>query len=68
MPGLSTSTSPGIGATSGTITFAALREAVVYGSVVASFNVEAFSLERLRSLDNAQIDARFAEFRRISQF
>lgn len=50
------------------VTFAALREAVVYGSVVASFNVEAFSLERLRSLDNAQIDARFAEFRRISQF
>src|SRR5436853_1299449 len=31
-------------------TFADLRRAVIYGSVVASFNVEAFSLERLRTL------------------
>ena len=50
------------------VTFEALRLAVVYGSVVASFNVEAFSLERLRSLTVEQIEARFAEFRRISQF
>ena len=50
------------------ITFDALREAVVYGSVVASFNVEAFSLERLRSLKFEEVEARFAEFRRISRF
>lgn len=50
------------------VTFEALRQAVVYGSVVASFNVEAFSLERLRSLTMEQIETRFAEFRRISQF
>ena len=50
------------------ITFEALKRAVVSGSVVASFNVEAFSLERLRTLTNAEIDARYAEFRRISQF
>jgi sugar/nucleoside kinase (ribokinase family) len=50
------------------ITFEALRRAVVSGSVIASFNVEAFSLERLRSLTNADLDTRYAELRRISQF
>ena len=50
------------------ITFDALRQAVVSGSVVASFNVEAFSLERLRTLTESDIDARRAEFQRISQF
>ncbi len=50
------------------ITFDALKKAVVSGSVVASFNVEAFSLERLRTLTNADIDARHTEFQRISQF
>lgn len=48
--------------------FEQLKRAVVSGSVVASYNVEAFSLERLRGLDNAQIDSRYAEFQRISQF
>ena len=50
------------------VTFDALKTAVVSGSVVASFNVEAFSLERLRTLAEADIDARYVEFRRISQF
>ncbi len=50
------------------VSFEQLREAVVYGSVVASYNVEAFSLERLRSLQFADVETRFAEFRRISQF
>ena len=50
------------------VTFAQMREAVVYGSVVASFNVEAFSLERLRTLRFEDVTARLAEFRRISQF
>ncbi len=48
--------------------FEQLKRAVVSGSVVASFNVEAFSLERLRGLDHAQIDARYGEFERISRF
>ena len=50
------------------VAFAALREAVVYGSVIASFNVEAFSLERLRSLRFEEVTARHAEFQRISRF
>ncbi|MEN9470480.1 MAG: Bifunctional protein HldE [Verrucomicrobiota bacterium] len=52
----------------GEVTFDALKKAVVYGSVLASFNVEAFSLERLKTVDSAQIETRFDLFRRISQF
>ncbi len=52
----------------GTITFGQLRKAVVYGSVLASFNVEAFSLERLRKLTQEEIDARYAMFKTMSHF
>jgi hypothetical protein len=52
----------------GEVTFEALKKAVVYGSVLASFNVEAFSLERLKTVDSAQIESRYDLFRRISQF
>jgi cytidine kinase len=50
------------------VTFEQLRQAVVYGSVMASFNVEAFSLERLRTLTQGQIDERFRMFKLMSQF
>ncbi len=50
------------------ITFSHLRPAVVFGSVLASFNVEAFSLERLRSLTSGDIDARYEMFRQMSRF
>jgi sugar/nucleoside kinase (ribokinase family) len=52
----------------GEITFEALKKAVVYGSVLASFNVEAFSLERLKTVDAAQISERYSLFQRISHF
>jgi sugar/nucleoside kinase (ribokinase family) len=52
----------------GPVTFADLRHAIVYGSVLASFNVEAFSLERLRSLTPADIESRYKAFRSLSQF
>jgi len=45
------------------VTFEDLRTAVVYGSVLASFNVESFSLERIQTLSRAEIDARFQVFR-----
>ena len=45
-----------------------LRKAVVYGSVLASFNVEAFSLERLRTLSRNEIEDRYRMFRLMSQF
>jgi hypothetical protein len=50
------------------VEFAALRRAVVHGSVLASYNVEAFSLERLKTVTQAQIAERFDTFHRLSQF
>jgi sugar/nucleoside kinase (ribokinase family) len=50
------------------VTFETLRKAVVYGSVLASFNVEAFSLERLRTLTLNDIEERYQMFRLMSQF
>lgn len=52
----------------GPVTFGQLRKAVVFGSVLASFNVEAFSLERLRTLTYNDIEARYSMFRMMSQF
>lgn len=45
-----------------------LRKAIIFGSVMASFNVEAFSLERLSSLGKDEIKARFSEFKRLTHF
>jgi sugar/nucleoside kinase (ribokinase family) len=47
---------------------ATLRRAIVLGSVLASFTVEQFSLERLRSLTADEIRARFAEARQLAHF
>ena len=52
----------------GTVSFESLRKGVVFGSILASYNVEKFSLERLRTLTQADIDERYASFRRMSQF
>jgi sugar/nucleoside kinase (ribokinase family) len=45
-----------------------LRQAMIMGSVMASFNVEAFSLDRLRTLTRSEIEARFTAFRRLVHF
>src|SRR5438094_3170801 len=41
------------------VTFTDLRKAMIYGSVLASFCVEAFSLERLRNLTMDEINERY---------
>ena len=41
---------------------AAMRRAMVRGAAMASFTVEDFSLDRLRRLDRAELDARLAAF------
>jgi len=46
----------------------AYRNAVVYGSVMASFNVCAFGPKRLASLTRADIDGRFEQFVRLTKF
>ncbi|KFA93139.1 PfkB family carbohydrate kinase [Archangium violaceum] len=45
-----------------------LRRAMVMGSVMASFTVEKFSLERLREVTRSEIRARFSEFKRLTHF
>ncbi|HXK11701.1 MAG TPA: PfkB family carbohydrate kinase [Vicinamibacteria bacterium] len=47
---------------------AALRRAVVMGSTMASFSVEAFSLDRLLTLTRPEIDARYREFESLTRF
>ena len=45
-----------------------MRKAVVYGSTVASFDVEDFSLRRLAALSREQIEERYRVFQRIAAF
>ncbi|MBI5587295.1 MAG: sugar kinase [Deltaproteobacteria bacterium] len=45
-----------------------IRKAIIFGSVMASFNVEAFSLGRLSSLKLDEIRARYSEFKRLTHF
>ena len=45
-----------------------IRRAIVYGSVMASFTVEDFSLNRLKSLTIEEIDVRFKEFKMMTEF
>jgi sugar/nucleoside kinase (ribokinase family) len=45
-----------------------IRRAMYYGSVMASFCVEDFSLDKLRGLTEAQIDERYRAFRDLTHF
>jgi len=47
---------------------AALRRAMVYGSVMGSFAVEKFGLDRLRHLKRSEIHARARHFAKLTQF
>jgi len=47
---------------------AALRQAVVMGSTLASFCVEAFSLDRLLTLTRPEIDERYGVFEKLTRF
>ncbi len=46
----------------------AMRRAMIYGSVMASFNVEEFGTERVGSLTHDDINGRFADFKRFTHF
>jgi sugar/nucleoside kinase (ribokinase family) len=47
---------------------AAMRRAMIFGSVMASFNVEEFGTERVRRLTHAEINDRFRDFKRFTHF
>jgi sugar/nucleoside kinase (ribokinase family) len=45
-----------------------IRQAIVFGSVMASFNVEDFSLDRMKRLDYKEIEARYKSFKSLTSF
>jgi hypothetical protein len=45
-----------------------LRRAMVYGSVMGSYAVESFSVDRFHSLDEAAIQGRMREFKEMTAF
>jgi len=47
---------------------AALRRAMIFGSVMASFNVEEFGTERVQKLTHEEINQRFRDFKRFTHF
>jgi len=52
-------------AQSGDLSFENLKRALIYGSAMASFCVEKFSIQRLLELDADQILERIGHFRRL---
>jgi sugar/nucleoside kinase (ribokinase family) len=47
---------------------ASLRRAMVFGSVMGSFTVEKFGLDRLKTLKRSEIHARARHFAKLTQF
>jgi sugar/nucleoside kinase (ribokinase family) len=45
-----------------------IRQAIIFGSVMASFNVEDFSLDRLKRLDYREIEGRYRGFKAMTHF
>jgi len=46
----------------------AMRRAMIFGSVMASFNVEEFGTARVRRLTHDEINGRFRAFKRMTHF
>ncbi|MDT4966238.1 MAG: hypothetical protein QOJ64_975 [Acidobacteriota bacterium] len=51
-----------------TINEAAMRRAMIFGSVMASFNVEEWGTERVQRLTHNEINERFGVFKQMTQF
>jgi len=45
-----------------------IRQAIIFGSVMASFNVEDFSLNRMKSLSLKEIHERYKKFKQLTHF
>jgi len=45
-----------------------IRQAIIFGSVMASFNVEDFSLNRLKTLTLKEIHERYRQFKQLTHF
>ncbi|MGR7812690.1 PfkB family carbohydrate kinase [Lacinutrix undariae] len=55
-------------AQSGDISFENMKNAVIYGSTLASFCVEKFGTERMENLTNEEVSNRLAQFKSLTQF
>lgn len=55
-------------ARTGDLSMANLRRSLVYGSVVASFTVEDFSVKRLATVTREEVTKRYREFREFTYF
>ena len=55
-------------ASRGEVSHENFRRAIIYGSTMASFNVQAFSLDRLRTLTPEEIEDRARRFKALSDF
>jgi sugar/nucleoside kinase (ribokinase family) len=55
-------------ARTGDLSFENMRRAIIYGSVMASFCVEAFGLDRLKNVNTDDIELRYQEFKELVHF
>lgn len=58
----------GVKASDGGLDFGELRRAVIYGSVMGSFCCEQFGVDRFRTLQREEIEARYEEFQSCTVF
>ncbi len=52
----------------GRLNEASIRKAVIYGSILASYNVESFSFDRVAGLKATAIESRYKHFRQLTSF
>jgi len=55
-------------ANTGDLSEEGIRQAIVFGSVMASFNVEQFSLERMKRLEYHEIETRYKALKSLTSF
>ena len=55
-------------ANTGNLSDEGVRQAIVFGSVMASFTVEDFSLNRMKRLTYPEIEARYRDFKALTHF
>ena len=55
-------------ANTGDTSEAGIRQAIIFGSVMASFNVEDFSLDRLKRLSYGEIEERYRSLKAMTHF
>jgi sugar/nucleoside kinase (ribokinase family) len=55
-------------ANTGDLSEEGIRQAIIFGSVMASFNVEDFSLNRMKRLEYREIEARYRNFKALTSF